>query len=257
MNVNWVAGMKRQVRSRSRLFAYVHGLTRPAPRSGPRYPALGGGRLLQETHLPLEVGEVLEALVDGGETQIGDRVEGAQVVENGAADHLAADLGALLPDLVLHRRRQGGDVLLADRTVLGRPADAVGDLGPVERFPVPRALHHHHLRLLHALEGGVAAATAQALPAPASGGTAVGHAGIDNLVVHPMAERAAHGRHRTPPLPSGRPQTYVCSERPFVLPFPWPTDRGGASMKDLTPRQRQILEFVDEEVRRRGYPPSV
>ena len=28
-------------------------------------------------------------------------------------------------------------------------------------------------------------------------------------------------------------------------------------MKDLTPRQRQILEFVDEEVRRRGYPPSV
>src|SRR5437879_744374 len=28
-------------------------------------------------------------------------------------------------------------------------------------------------------------------------------------------------------------------------------------MKDLTPRQRQILEFVDEEVHRRGYPPSV
>jgi repressor LexA len=28
-------------------------------------------------------------------------------------------------------------------------------------------------------------------------------------------------------------------------------------MKDLTPRQRQILEFVDAEVRQRGYPPSV
>jgi repressor LexA len=28
-------------------------------------------------------------------------------------------------------------------------------------------------------------------------------------------------------------------------------------MRDLTPRQRQILEFVDEEVRHRGYPPSV
>ena len=28
-------------------------------------------------------------------------------------------------------------------------------------------------------------------------------------------------------------------------------------MTDLTPRQRQVLEFVDEEVRRRGYPPSV
>jgi repressor LexA len=28
-------------------------------------------------------------------------------------------------------------------------------------------------------------------------------------------------------------------------------------MTDLTPRQRQVLEFVDSEVRRRGYPPSV
>jgi repressor LexA len=28
-------------------------------------------------------------------------------------------------------------------------------------------------------------------------------------------------------------------------------------MSDLTPRQRQVLEFVDAEVRRRGYPPSV
>ena len=28
-------------------------------------------------------------------------------------------------------------------------------------------------------------------------------------------------------------------------------------MTDLTPRQRQVLEFVDSEVRHRGYPPSV
>ena len=28
-------------------------------------------------------------------------------------------------------------------------------------------------------------------------------------------------------------------------------------MRDLTPRQREILEYVDSEVRRRGYPPSV
>jgi repressor LexA len=35
-------------------------------------------------------------------------------------------------------------------------------------------------------------------------------------------------------------------------------DRGTvARMTDLTPRQRQVLEFVDAEVRRRGYPPSV
>jgi repressor LexA len=30
-----------------------------------------------------------------------------------------------------------------------------------------------------------------------------------------------------------------------------------SGMTDLTPRQRQVLEFVDAEVRRRGYPPSV
>ena len=28
-------------------------------------------------------------------------------------------------------------------------------------------------------------------------------------------------------------------------------------MTDLTPRQRQVLEFIDAEVRHRGYPPSV
>jgi repressor LexA len=28
-------------------------------------------------------------------------------------------------------------------------------------------------------------------------------------------------------------------------------------MSDLTPRQRQVLEFIDDEVRSRGYPPSV
>lgn len=28
-------------------------------------------------------------------------------------------------------------------------------------------------------------------------------------------------------------------------------------MQDLTPRQRQVLEFIDAEVRHRGYPPSV
>ncbi len=28
-------------------------------------------------------------------------------------------------------------------------------------------------------------------------------------------------------------------------------------MSELTPRQRQVLEFIDEEVRSRGYPPSV
>jgi repressor LexA len=39
---------------------------------------------------------------------------------------------------------------------------------------------------------------------------------------------------------------------------PWPLAyEEGNHMTDLTARQRQVLEFIDGEVRRRGYPPSV
>ena len=34
-------------------------------------------------------------------------------------------------------------------------------------------------------------------------------------------------------------------------------ETGASEAVDLTPRQRQVLEFIDTEVRRRGYPPSV
>ena len=36
-----------------------------------------------------------------------------------------------------------------------------------------------------------------------------------------------------------------------------PNQSHDAGPNDLTPRQRQVLEFIDTEVRRRGYPPSV
>src|SRR5947207_1797272 len=159
---------------------------------------LGARRLLQEADLPLEVGEVLEALVNRGEAEVGDGVEGPQVVEDGLADHLAAHLGTLLPDLLLHRQGEGGDVVLADRAVLGRPAHPVDDLGPLERLPVARPLHDHEVGLLDPFERRVAPPAAQALPSPAGGGTAVGHARIDDLVVHAMAVRAAH-RLTVPP----------------------------------------------------------
>jgi repressor LexA len=47
-------------------------------------------------------------------------------------------------------------------------------------------------------------------------------------------------------------RTGVCPEHVIVLP--------SAPMSEpapLTPRQAQVLEFIDEEVRRKGYPPSV
>src|SRR5581483_7504502 len=88
---------------------------------------------------------------------------------------------------------------------------------PVERLPLPRALHHDEVSLLHPLERRVPAAAAQALPPPAGGGAAVGHARVDDLVVHAVAVRAAHGRNGTARASSTESQTYVCTERPFVL----------------------------------------
>jgi len=66
-------------------------------------------------------------------------------------------------------------------------------------------------------------------------------------------------------------RTDVCPERVIVLPSvshelttalePHVEDRGSRhgrhTMTELTTRQRQVLEFIDTEVRRRGYPPSV
>src|SRR4051794_25231257 len=52
-------------------------------------------------------------------------------------------------------------------------------------------------------------------------------------------------------LSSGN-RTGVPSERLIVLPSFFMSEAA-----PLTPRQQEILEFVDQEVRRRGYPPSV
>ena len=53
----------------------------------------------------------------------------------------------------------------------------------------------------------------------------------------------------------GNSRTGVCPERMIVLSCVRPSRE--AFMTELTPRQRQVLEFIDAEVRDRGYPPSV
>src|SRR5262245_2535256 len=55
---------------------------------------LRSGALLELGDLPLEVAEVLEALVHRREPDRRDRVEGAEALEHGAADPLARDLVA-------------------------------------------------------------------------------------------------------------------------------------------------------------------
>src|SRR3954465_13437666 len=67
------------VNRRSRRFALVHACTR---RAGAPLARFGRGRLLELDHFALEVGQLLEALVDRREPEIRNRVEVAQVLEH-------------------------------------------------------------------------------------------------------------------------------------------------------------------------------
>ena len=70
----------------------------------------------------------------------------------------------------------------------------------------------------------------------------------------PWTNRRSRSRENTNGcLPRTRDRVTVSSmaARPAPTPAPGPT--GGP----LTTRQRQVLEFIDSEVRQRGYPPSV
>src|SRR5262245_17502577 len=81
---------------------------------------LGGGRLGEGDHLATEVVDVLEALVDAGEAQVGDMVELFEPAQDGEADRLGAELGTLEPQLLLDVGGQLLELRVGDRTVLGR-----------------------------------------------------------------------------------------------------------------------------------------
>ena len=89
----------------------MHKHRRPA---APAYRCLGAVVFWSSTDLALEVGDVLEALVDRREAQVGDVVEAAQPLEHGQADPVAADLAALGPQLLLHLGRDGVDRRLVE-----------------------------------------------------------------------------------------------------------------------------------------------
>ena len=56
---------------------------------------LGSGGLLELADLALEVRKLLESLVDGGESQVRDRVEDPQPLEHGHTDAIAGHLTAV------------------------------------------------------------------------------------------------------------------------------------------------------------------
>src|SRR5437879_5802456 len=69
----------------------------------PAGPGLGRGSLLQEhPELPLEVGDLLEVLVDAGVPDVRDLVELLQLREDLEPDLLAGDLGPLAAQAGLH-----------------------------------------------------------------------------------------------------------------------------------------------------------
>src|SRR5688572_28636490 len=165
--------------------------------------ALGLGRLGEEARFPLEVARVLEALVDAGEAEVGNLVQGAQPLEDGDADLLAGELGALQPKGLLDLGRQRLELVGRDRPVLGGRPEPGHDFPPLEGRPVPRTLGHHQGQLLQPLVGGEAPAARQALPPPPDGTTVLGEPRVDHFVVEVGTGGTPHLPDATPRLPPG------------------------------------------------------
>ena len=73
----------------------------------------------------LEVLEVVEGLVDGGEPEVGDLVELPERLEHSQADLVRLDLGApLRADALLDALGEDREVVLGDRAALAGLADA-------------------------------------------------------------------------------------------------------------------------------------
>src|SRR5688572_8544130 len=68
----------------------------------------------EEDDLALEVGEVLEALVDADEAEVGDLVEVAEAVEDGAADLFGRDVRAFETEALLDLDAERLEGLVAD-----------------------------------------------------------------------------------------------------------------------------------------------
>jgi hypothetical protein len=141
---------------------------------------------------PLKVGGGLEALVDGGETEVGDGIEDPEPLEDADPETVAADLGASGPGVFLDLGDEGVDGLGSDGAAGDGAVDAAQELGAFEGLALAGALHDHERELDDPLLGGEPAAAGQALSAAPDRDALVGRPGIDDLVVVGQAERAAH-----------------------------------------------------------------
>src|SRR5829696_6758091 len=226
-----------------------------------RRAPLRGGRLLEAGQLLLEVGHVLEVLVDRREAQVGDRVQGSQALQDGQADGLAWDLGAELAHLLLDLGRDLVDRTL-DRAASHRLGDAAGELRPDERLLDSGALGDDERERVDPLVGGEPAPAAEALPAAPDGVTLVGDARVHDLVVVLPAVGTPHSATVAPPLATGsgmHGDGLADLERPTVpCRQQLVDDRTGIAVRGDLPRDvpRRVAGLDEVADDRRGAPGS-
>lgn len=173
--------------------------------------SFGFGGLAELDDGPFEVGGGLEALVDGGESEVRDRVERPEPLEDAEPEAVASDLGAAGPGFFFDLGDEGFDGLGPDRAAGHGPVDSAEELRAFEGLPLARALNDHEGELDDPLLGGESAPAGEALSAAADRDAVLAGSGVDDLVVVREAERAAHPITVT--LVSGHPW-WVCGYSP-------------------------------------------
>ncbi len=150
---------------------------------------------MELAHLALEIGEVLEALVDRSEAQVGDVVEPAEPLEHGHPDPVARDLAADCPQLLFDVGDQPVDRGVVEAS--GRGAlDPGTELRRQERFGRARPLADDEGRFFDPLIGREPATARQAFAPTTNGHRLRRLARVDHLVVVRPAVRTAHEKPR-------------------------------------------------------------
>src|SRR5688572_3032358 len=170
-------------------------------------------KLVSDTNLLLadfadrvpEIVDVGEAAVDGGEADVGDLVELAQLLHHHLAQPAGVDLALAQREHLLLDALDGGvDELGGHGPLVQRPLEAGAQL--LRRELLAHALRLHDLR--HAQLGGLVGREALvanlAAAPPADRVALLAHARVDHLGVLGVAEGALHAAA----LPSARPSAW-------------------------------------------------
>src|SRR3954452_7757517 len=158
----------------------------------------GDGLRLDAAHLGLELGEVGELPVDGGEEDARDWIEVRESAQRKLADVLRLDLRS---SRRANLRGDGvGEVLelrLGDRPLVGRARETAQQLLAIERLPRAVALDDGDRRRLGALVRREAHAAVLALAPAADRVARLGEPGVDHAGRGGLAGGAPHGPYST------------------------------------------------------------